>query len=401
MSEDLSAVDDAQLARWAYGRAETSFEADRAQRAAQELRRRAEQIALGHAARLDTVANPIVHNESAAGSDDKDREIGGPVRPTRWRLMLAAAAVGALVVGGAVALPRLLDPGPTAPSSLSVFDRPPSGTERMLLAALQNAGQVVNVSPRVVGMIEYGTILAYLSIVREQDQPERDMVCLAVSEFERQAQADAISDWRCLERVAFEVEGFSTTLLGRGGEYDVEWGPTGGAQLDVRITEAQRVAMEPGFEAVFVDQPASELDQLYVADQGWLEQTGLVVEQLRTLYSVEFLIATSESVPSDSPAPDSTPRDSATSDSAASDSAASDSAASGEWVAAYTAAAIDRTNRQACLAIIDAGVQRESTCVLFDELGSRGIVLEVDRGGTRIMATWSSTGGVSVMTVRT
>ena len=42
MSEDLSTVDAAQLARWAYGRAENSFEADRAQRAAHELQRRAE-----------------------------------------------------------------------------------------------------------------------------------------------------------------------------------------------------------------------------------------------------------------------------------------------------------------------------------------------------------------------
>jgi len=77
-----------------------------------------------------------------------------------------------------------------------------------------------------------------------------------------------------------------------------------------------------------------------------------------------------------------------------------DPAASGEWVAAYTASAIDRSNRQACLAIIDGGVLRESTCVLFDELGSRGILLEADRGGTRIIATWSSTGDVSVLTTR-
>jgi hypothetical protein len=103
MSADLSAVDDAQLARWAYGRA----------------------------------------SKSAALSDCRDHSVQGRQRP----------------------------------HPLSVFDRPPSGTER-------------------------------------------DLVCL-------------------------------------GGEYHVEWGPTGGAQLDVRITEAQRLAMEAVFEAVFVNQPAS------------------------------------------------------------------------------------------------------------------------------------------------
>lgn len=41
MSENLSTVDAAQLAHWAYGRADAELDTDRAERAALELQRRA------------------------------------------------------------------------------------------------------------------------------------------------------------------------------------------------------------------------------------------------------------------------------------------------------------------------------------------------------------------------
>lgn len=212
-------------------------------------------------------------------------------------------AVGALVVGGAVALPRLL-------------------------AALQDAGQVVTASPRIVGAIEYGTILAYLSILRGHEQPERDLVCLAVSEFDRQAQADAVSDSSCIERTAFETDGFSTTL-----------------------------------------------------------------------FAVDSLIAERESAPPDEPISGDLPRH----DPPANDPRppANDPTAGGEWIAAYIATAVDGSDRQACLPVLDSGVQRENACVLLDEFRSRVLLVQAERGSKTILATWPSTDDVSVLVTTT
>jgi hypothetical protein len=132
--------------------------------------------------------------------------------------MLAATAVGTLVVGGviggAVALPQLLGP-------------------------LQDSGEVVSRSPRVLSTIESGTVIAYLSIQRESGQPERDLLCVAAVEADRRAQSQVVSDSHCVERSVFESEGLSTTLFGLSGDYDVGWGPTGRPHLDVLISEEQ------------------------------------------------------------------------------------------------------------------------------------------------------------------
>jgi tartrate dehydratase beta subunit/fumarate hydratase class I family protein len=55
----------------------------------------------------------------------------------------------------------------------------------------------------------------------------------------------------------------------------------------------------------------------------------------------------------------------------------------------------------ACLAIVADGVQRESRCVAFADLGSRGMLLEFEREGRTILVSWSTTGEISAQTAST
>lgn len=397
MTEDLSTVDDAQLARWAYARPSTAVEADRAQRAADELGRRA----INRAA-IERGAAPVVDDapeqDGVTGSDDL-----AVLR--RRRVLAVVGAAGLLAVVAGLALPPLLDPSPPPRSSLDVFDREFSNEEREYLTLLQREGQRVNVGPRVIGAIEYGTVLAYRSIRNDPGQPERDEVCLAVAEYDRAAQSPQINDWQCVDRSDFETEGASVTLFGLGGQYDVDWGPRGAARLDVLISEAQRRAFEPGIESPFVDRPATALEQRYVTDLLLADQTDVVVEQLRLVFPLKNLVD-----PEGSSGQWTAPE------------------AGGEWIAASTAVATDSGERRACLSVIDlrelepgellagefdgdeqdpgseaasaepVGTQVDSACLAVDAFDARALSFTVERAGVTIIATWTSTGDISALT---
>lgn len=402
MSEDLSTADDAQLARWAYGRPGSEAAAERARRAAEELERRAAARVTapppptpttatspaplpvsGHrsiAARAPEISAAPALDDDAADDESADR---GARSRLGHRILVGVGLVVVIGVVGGIAIPPLLDTGPEPRSSLAVFDREFTNEEREYLTLLQREGQRVNVGPRVIGTIEYGTVLAYRSIRDDPGQPERDQVCLAVAEYDRAAQSPQINDWQCVDRTDFEAEGARLTLFGLGGQYDVDWGPSGRAQLDVLISEAQRRAMDPGLEAVFLDLPSRDLDQAYVGQQLLLEQTGLAVEQLRLIFPLDELIgdpgiATPSEIPPDA-----------------------------EWVAVYTALPLreavqsesgsqpEGLERVACLAVLAAGVQRESRCLPLVDNGGRGFLLEIEREGQTILVSWAATGEIS------
>jgi len=394
MIEDLSTVDDATLARWAFGRPTNRAEAAKAQRAAEELDRRTrarapEPTAPASAPAEDTAARTprAEHGRPAIGRapevagaatvDDESLRLAG--RRPNTRLLVAVGLIVAVAIPAGVAVAPLLDPDPATPSSLAVFDRNFTDQERDYLRLLQREGQRVNVGPRVIGSAEYGTILAYRSLRDDPGQPERDQVCLAVAENDRATQSPQINDWQCVDRSDFEADGTRLTLFGLGGQYDVEWGPTGSARVDVLITEAQRRAMDPGLEAVFLDFPAGEVGEYYVGAQPLFEQTGLSVEQLRGVFLVSTL---TEDEPSDDEGlrtPDA------------------------EWVVAYTATDIDAARegesaRVACLAVVDEGVQLESQCVVIDDVSDRGIQLTFERNARRVTVTWQTTGDISAIT---
>ncbi|WP_439565352.1 hypothetical protein [Microcella sp.] len=389
MSEDLSAVDDAQLARWAYGRPGSAAEGERARLAAAELERRAAQRA-GELATPPPSAGATVAPTPARAPADRghptaarapeiddvpppDDEVPDPGARARARrrILVAAGVIAALVVAAGIAIPPLLDPAPPPRSSLDVFDREFSDEEREYLTLLQREGQRVNVGPRVIGTIEYGTVLAYRSIRNDPGQPERDQVCVAVAEYDRAAQSPQINDWQCVDRSDFETEGASVTLFGLGGQYDVDWGPRGRAQVEVIMTEAQRRVMDPGLESSFLDFPERELDRAYVDEQLLLEQTGLVVEQLRTVFPLGELLGDPTTEQPSTILPDA------------------------EWVAIYTGAPVDSDERVACLAVVAAGVQRESRCLSLVDNGGRGFLLEIEREGQTILVSWAATGEIS------
>lgn len=394
MIEDLSTVDDATLARWAFGRPTNRAEAARAQRAAEELDRRSRARAPeptvppsapaedtpDRTPRAEHGRPPVGRAPEVAGAttvDDESLPVAG--RRPSTRLLVAVGLIVAVAIPAGVAIAPLLDPGPATPSSLAVFDRDVTDEEREYLRLLQREGQRVNVGPRVIGSAEYGTILAYRSLRDDPGQPERDQVCLAVAEFDRAARAPQINDWQCINRSDFEVAGTRLTLFGLGGQYDVDWGPTGPASVDVLITEAQRLAMDPGLEAVFLDIPPGEVGEFYVAEQPLFEQTGLSVEQLRGVFLVSTLTQDEPSDDEGLRTPDA------------------------EWVVAFTATDIDAARagesaRVACLAVVDDGVQLESQCALIDDARERGLQLTFGRDARGVRVTWPTTGEISAVT---
>ncbi len=403
MSEDLSAVDDALLTRWAYARPGSAAESERARLASAELEQRAAQRTPAPPSGGMTISQaparaPVDGGHPAAARapeiddmpdpDDEAPLPGARTRPRR-RILVAAGVVATLVVAAGFAIPPLLDPEPQPPSSLAVFDRDDSAEEREYLTLLLRQGQNVSYGPRVLGTIEYGTVVAYRSIRDDPDQSLSDEVCLAIAEFDRAAQSPVIADRQCIDRDEFDVAGASVTLFGIGGQYDVDWGPSGRAKLDVLISEAQRRVMDPGIEGVFLDLTTSELDLSYLSEQRLLAQTGLAVEQLRGIFPVPALLQVEPGVEPPAVTPES------------------------EWVTAYTAVPLreaeqsengeqpEGVERVACLAVLADGEQRESRCVSFADIGSRGILLEFERDGRTILVSWSTTGEISAQTVST
>lgn len=388
MSEDLSAIDGAQLARWAYGRPADAAEADRARRAAIELERRA---SIGTAMNGTTRPHQPVFPADRAARDasvdlldseaslhptaavDDDDAVG----MTRWRSPVVVAVVAVVVVGVIALLPVLLS-ALTSATSLEVFDRPGTVTEVELISQLELANQSVNLGPRALGVLEFGTIVAYTTKASETDESSRDRVCVAVAEISRPTQSTQITDRKCVSGDAFEAEGISATLLGIGGRYEVAWGPQGGADLSVEISEAQRFAMQPGAETIFVDVPASEREEAYVTNQRLYDQTGLLIEHIRTIVPVPLLL-----------------------DSGGGDGLAGIAQFDGEWLVAYVASSANEPERLACLGVLDDGVQTEGECAPITGLTGSDLRLSFERAGNTIIVSWPATGNISTMVSRT
>ena len=381
--DDLSTADGAQLERWAYGRSTTSDEDARAVAALAELHRRAAaELAQREAAALERAHLDAAERGAAGahtrgrgdidgeGSADADTLTASERRHRRRMLITGISGVtaAALALGAGVVALNQPAPDPLA-TSLDVFERAVPREERTLAALLEREGTRVSVGPRSLGLIGYGEIVAYRSLVSSSGvvEPTLDLVCVSVAECNKRLQNTLISDSTCIARAKFDAHGISTTLYGVGGQYDVDWGPVGEARLDVLISESQRLAMEPNPLGVFIDVPASELAQHYVAHQLLLEQTGIIINDLRTLLSVTTLLDDDHEGLSDLP-PDS------------------------EWLVAYIGIARDGTDEQACLAVVADGVQIESSCLALAEMDSRTLTLEVFRGAKRIVLTWSSRG---------
>ncbi len=393
---DLSTVDDAHLSRWAYGRAALPADALRAREAALELARRAQRAAEQTAGpapagastrdRLTPTQPFAVEPRDAEPfdaepldaeplgdeplDDDDELETGMSFRDR----VAIGAGVAALLIGAVIASQALLAPRTSTATSLAVFERAETAAERSLIGQFERAGERVSLGPRELGTAGFGTIVAYRSLVSSSgvQEPTVDLVCVAAAEYNERTQTTLLTNPTCVNRQTFEQRGIRTTLYGVGGQYDVAWGPDGEAVVDVLMSESQRLAMEPGFEAVFLDLPSNDRAEQYVAEQVLVEQTGLSITQLRQITVVQSMLVP-DPVTTPTPPPDN------------------------EWTAAYVGDALDGTGEVACLAVIDDGVQLESSCRPVDEMQTRAITLEFERNEKTIVMTWSSFGEISAL----
>lgn len=398
MNEDLSAIDATQLARWAYSSVATPSEAERAHGAALELQRRATD-ARANAAGVRRSSSPTsgpIRTEAAhrvgatvaadAPAVDAEPGVDEPRRPNdrrwRWQWTIAGVAATALLSGMLVAGvtfgQTLLQLPPTPPLSLDVFDRTASAEELALVGQFERDGQRVTIGPRILDSVGFGSVVAFRSILSSSGvaEPALDLVCVAATEFNPRAQTTAIADPVCVARAVFEMRGVEATLFGLGGQYDVVWGPVGRAQVDVTISDAQRDFMEPGFETAFFEKSDTDLDRLYLDDPRLTEQTGLTITRVRTIFPTAFLTGQQENISIDNLTTDV------------------------EWVAIYTGTALDSGDEFACIAVLANGVQGEHTCRLVDEIGVRGLLLEIERESITIIVSWSERGEISAQTVR-
>ncbi len=380
MSDDLSTATQQQLEVWAFGRQGVVTDRELAEAALRELARRAalvREVAATetHLARLSlpvSASAPAADDNSASYDDDDGSETDARPRGMsgRSRVVVAIAVITALVIAVFVAQP-LLRVGP--PGSLDVFERPFTSEERDLLRLLQSKGQTVSVGPRVLGVAEFGTVMAYRQITGNPVAPDRDVVCLAVSEFDRRLEVLQIADWQCVDRDLVQSEGAEVTLVGLGGTYQVSWGPRGDAVIEVSVSEAQRLAMDPGFESIFIDTPASDLDDWYITEQPLLTQSGLLIENMRNSFPLARLLAEPGTVLTDA------------------------QLQGGEWIAAYTAVLPDGSDRVVCIGVLTDGVQAETDCVTVDDFSRSPLLLGFERFGRTITVSWAASGELSVL----
>jgi hypothetical protein len=205
----LEALDDAALARLAYGRADTPESRMLAQRAAR--------ILAGRSPALDPTP-PVVDEPVADGPDAADAPRASRVSV---RVVVAAAlAVAALIAVALVAIPR-------EPPAFAVFERPATPRERVLDERLAGTGGQLFSGVRVlqsVVLTEPGELLelvAYRGGASPRTPPSERTVCLAVFA------ADRLWSRACLPEPAF-VSGrdLAVTESLQGAELTYGWGPT-------------------------------------------------------------------------------------------------------------------------------------------------------------------------------
>ena len=236
VSDDLSAVDNAQLERWAYGRADD--DAPRAAAALRELARR------GELARADAERAEVERAEAARlaaeQSGDEEAEAEHPpltdderrhrrrMLTTGWAGVTAAALA---LVGGIVVL------GQPDPDPLAIFERPATErdeqSEEWLLAVGVSA---VTLGPRVVDLENGMLAIAFRSAaVGDGTSTEWDPYCVVVRDPTADDDRALAIGGGCASPEHFESRGLVATIApsgARSGLDAVLWGPTGGPRLE-------------------------------------------------------------------------------------------------------------------------------------------------------------------------
>lgn len=242
MSENISAEDDAQLSRWAFGRASTPAERARAELAAAELHRRAvvERERSGLAAERDAVAARTLAAErderdeainSDAESSWTDEELG---RRRRMRVTGIVGVVSAVIALGAIVeVQRQPDSDP-----LAIFDRPATQLDQEWADRLsQDPALVVTAGPRVIEVRgNLDVIAARISTVPDGRSTPYDAYCLYLGLVLEGGGWSLSAD--CTYPDRFEEAGLSSTISAsvEGDGFDnVVWGPIGAPRVERNV----------------------------------------------------------------------------------------------------------------------------------------------------------------------
>jgi hypothetical protein len=229
VTEDLSNVDTAQLERWAYGRAATPADQERAALAAAELQRRAA-LDRERAQRAGT-ALAVANGEGGNAA----REHPAPLTDTERRHRRRMLATG---ISGLVAAALALSAGVVVlsnPSPLAIFERPESDRDREWARILAlDPDSTFTAGPRVFrdedGLVG---IVARVSTVPDGRSTTWDAYCLYIG-YESGDGSWSLSS-SCTYPELFETRGLS--LVERpsldGDGYDIAmWGPIGAPRLE-------------------------------------------------------------------------------------------------------------------------------------------------------------------------
>ena len=248
MSDDLSAVDDAQLKRWAYGRVDG--DAQRALAAQLELARRAE---AARAAEAERIAAERAEAAQLAAEQPRDNAAGAEhpaltddERRHRRRMLVtgwAGVAAAALALVGGVAVLGQPDPDP-----LALFERPASERDEQSEAWLLAVGvSAVTLGPRVVDLENGMLAIAFRSAaVGDGTSTEWDPYCVVIRDPNAAVDRAIAVDGGCVSPEQFAREGLvaPVRLTAEMSDLDaVIWGPVGPPRLERGIDDYLRFVL--------------------------------------------------------------------------------------------------------------------------------------------------------------
>ncbi len=177
--DSLSAADDAQLSRWAYGRADSAADRQLAEAALVELARRADAARV--AAESDDAARLAAVEALAAADAGVDDTADAADRHRRRMLAtgLSGVAAAALALGAGVVV--LAQP---VPDPLAIFDGPTSEEDLEWAARITaNVPGTITAGPRAIELGDrYVAVITRMSTVPDGQSTAWDSYCLTVSE---------------------------------------------------------------------------------------------------------------------------------------------------------------------------------------------------------------------------
>lgn len=276
MSENLSAEDDSQLSRWAFGRSSSPAEQARAELAAAELHRRAvvERERSDLAAERDAVQARtllIAHDE---GGESKAEDVGSSwtdeeIRHRRrMRVTGIVGVVSAVIALGAIVeVQRQPDSDP-----LAIFDRPATQVDQEWAERFsQDLSLVVTAGPRVIELRgDLDVIAARISTVPDGRSTSWDAYCLFLGLEYAEGGWSFTAD--CTYPARFEEVGLSSTISAstEGEGFDtVVWGPIGAPRVESNVPDevvednlnvVEWMMQQPNYIALARESPLENVD---------------------------------------------------------------------------------------------------------------------------------------------